>query len=126
MRTIDDVPEQLTGSKEFPVPRVLEVRGEVFFPVAAFEELNAGLVAEGKPPFANPRNGAAGSLRQKDPPSPPVASCGWSATASATPRASAPRRCTRPTARCKRGACRCPSTPPRVQGIDAVTEHIAY
>ncbi len=66
-RTIEDIPEKLTGSKEFPVPKVLEVRGEVFFRVADFEELNAGLVAEGKPPFANPRNSAAGSLRQKNP-----------------------------------------------------------
>jgi DNA ligase (NAD+) len=66
-RTIDDVPEKLKGSKEFPVPAVLEVRGEVFFRLADFEELNAGLVAEGKPPFANPRNSAAGSLRQKNP-----------------------------------------------------------
>jgi DNA ligase (NAD+) len=66
-RTIDDVPEKLTGTREFQVPRVLEVRGEVFFRVADFEELNAGLVAEGKPPFANPRNSAAGSLRQKNP-----------------------------------------------------------
>ncbi len=66
-RTLDDVPEKLTGTKEFPVPDVLEVRGEVFFRVADFEELNAGLVAEGKPPFANPRNSAAGSLRQKNP-----------------------------------------------------------
>jgi DNA ligase (NAD+) len=66
-RTIDDVPEKLTGTKEFPVPGVLEVRGEVFFRVADFEDLNAGLVAEGKPPFANPRNSAAGSLRQKNP-----------------------------------------------------------
>lgn len=66
-RTISDVPEQLTPSDEFPVPDVLEVRGEVFFRVADFEELNAGLVAEGKPPFANPRNSAAGSLRQKNP-----------------------------------------------------------
>ncbi len=66
-RTIDDVPERLTGTKEFPLPRVLEVRGEVFFRVADFEDLNAGLVAEGKPPFANPRNSAAGSLRQKNP-----------------------------------------------------------
>jgi DNA ligase (NAD+) len=66
-RTIDDVPEKLTGTKEFPIPNVLEVRGEVFFRVADFEELNAGLVAEGKPPFANPRNSAAGSLRQKNP-----------------------------------------------------------
>jgi DNA ligase (NAD+) len=66
-RTIDDVPEKLSKSKEFPVPTVLEVRGEVFFRVADFEELNAGLVAEGKAPFANPRNSAAGSLRQKNP-----------------------------------------------------------
>lgn len=66
-RTIDDVPETLSGTAEYPVPRVLEVRGEVFFRVSDFEDLNAGLVAEGKPPFANPRNSAAGSLRQKNP-----------------------------------------------------------
>jgi len=66
-RTIEDIPERLSAAKEFPVPRVLEVRGEVFFRVADFEDLNAGLVAEGKPPFANPRNSAAGSLRQKNP-----------------------------------------------------------
>ncbi|MEZ0342516.1 NAD-dependent DNA ligase LigA [Mycobacterium sp. pV006] len=66
-RTIDDIPEKLSGTEEFPVPKVLEVRGEVFFRVRDFEDLNAGLVAEGKPPFANPRNSAAGSLRQKNP-----------------------------------------------------------
>ncbi len=66
-RTIDDVPQNLSESPEFPLPRVLEVRGEVFFRLVDFEELNAGLVAEGKPPFANPRNSAAGSLRQKNP-----------------------------------------------------------
>ena len=66
-RTIDDIPERLTASDKFPVPAVLEVRGEVFFRVADFEDLNAGLVEEGKPPFANPRNSAAGSLRQKNP-----------------------------------------------------------
>ncbi len=66
-RTIEDVPEKLTGTEEFPLPSVLEVRGEVFFRIADFEDLNAGLVAEGKPPFANPRNSAAGSLRQKNP-----------------------------------------------------------
>ncbi|WP_459643124.1 NAD-dependent DNA ligase LigA [Kineococcus sp. NUM-3379] len=64
VRTISDVPERLTGQD---VPAVLEVRGEVFFEVGAFEELNAGLVAAGRAPFANPRNAAAGSLRQKDP-----------------------------------------------------------
>lgn len=66
-RTIGDVPEILTVSDEFPIPAVLEVRGEVYFPLADFEELNAGLVRDGKPPFANPRNSAAGSLRQKNP-----------------------------------------------------------
>ncbi len=66
-RTIDDVPERLTASDQYPVPDVLEVRGEVFFRLADFEALNAALVEDGKAPFANPRNSAAGSLRQKDP-----------------------------------------------------------
>jgi DNA ligase (NAD+) len=66
-RTIEDVPERLTASDDYPVPAVLEVRGEVFFRVADFEALNAALVEDGKAPFANPRNSAAGSLRQKDP-----------------------------------------------------------
>jgi len=67
VRTMRDVPERLTGTDEFPVPELVEVRGEVFFRVEDFLELNAGLVEAGKPPFANPRNTAAGSLRQKDP-----------------------------------------------------------
>ncbi|GBE66337.1 DNA ligase A [Mycobacterium sp. MFM001] len=66
-RTIDDVPERLTAGDDYPVPDVLEVRGEVFFRLADFEALNAALVEDGKTPFANPRNSAAGSLRQKDP-----------------------------------------------------------
>lgn len=66
-RTIDDVPERLADGGEFPVPAVLEVRGEVFFMLADFEALNASLVEDGKAPFANPRNSAAGSLRQKNP-----------------------------------------------------------
>jgi DNA ligase (NAD+) len=66
-RTIDNVPERLTPSDDHPVPDVLEVRGEVFFRLADFEALNAALVEDGKAPFANPRNSAAGSLRQKDP-----------------------------------------------------------
>jgi DNA ligase (NAD+) len=64
IRTIDAVPTQLTGED---IPDLLEVRGEVYLPVEAFEKLNEGLVEAGKAPFANPRNGAAGSLRQKDP-----------------------------------------------------------
>lgn len=66
-RTIEDVPERLTPSDEYPIPEVLEVRGEVFFRLTDFEALNASLVEDGKPPFANPRNSAAGSLRQKNP-----------------------------------------------------------
>jgi DNA ligase (NAD+) len=66
-RTIDDIPERLSATKDYPVPSELEVRGEVFFRLADFEDLNAGLVEEGKAPFANPRNSAAGSLRQKNP-----------------------------------------------------------
>ncbi|MBW1601581.1 NAD-dependent DNA ligase LigA [Streptomyces sp. JJ66] len=64
VRTIAGVPERLHGEG---VPDLVEIRGEVFFPMERFEELNARLVAEDKPPFANPRNAAAGSLRQKDP-----------------------------------------------------------
>ncbi len=64
VRTIDGVPTELHGDD---VPALVEIRGEVFFPLEAFGDLNAGLVEAGKPPFANPRNAAAGSLRQKDP-----------------------------------------------------------
>ncbi|ASO22397.1 DNA ligase (NAD+) [Actinoalloteichus hoggarensis] len=67
IRTMDDVPERLHGTEEFPIPELVEVRGEVFFVLEEFTELNAGLVASGRAPFANPRNAAAGSLRQKDP-----------------------------------------------------------
>ncbi|HEV7825949.1 MAG TPA: NAD-dependent DNA ligase LigA [Mycobacteriales bacterium] len=64
IRTIEGIPHQLSGDD---VPELVEVRGEVFFPVEAFADLNAALVEGGKAPFANPRNAAAGSLRQKDP-----------------------------------------------------------
>lgn len=67
MRTLAEVPEQLAGSGEYPVPPLLEVRGEVYFRLSDFQALNAALVEAGKPSFANPRNTAAGSLRQKDP-----------------------------------------------------------
>jgi DNA ligase (NAD+) len=64
VRTIDGIPDHLTGDD---VPAFIEVRGEIFFPVAGFSELNAALIEAGKAPFANPRNAASGSLRQKDP-----------------------------------------------------------
>ena len=64
VRTIEGVPHVLAGAG---VPELVEVRGEIFFPVEAFAGLNASLVEAGKAPFANPRNAAAGSLRQKDP-----------------------------------------------------------
>jgi DNA ligase (NAD+) len=67
VRTIAAIPHRLRDDGGHDVPEFVEVRGEVFFPVEAFEELYAALVAAGKPPFANPRNSAAGSLRQKDP-----------------------------------------------------------
>jgi DNA ligase (NAD+) len=67
VRTIADVPERLRGGEGEEVPEFVEVRGEIFFPVAGFAELNESLVSEGRAPFANPRNAAAGSLRQKDP-----------------------------------------------------------
>ncbi|MEY4060972.1 MAG: hypothetical protein RIQ31_634 [Actinomycetota bacterium] len=62
--TIPSIPRQLLGVGH---PSVVEIRGEIYFAVADFAKLNEGLVAEGKAPFANPRNSASGSLRQKDP-----------------------------------------------------------
>lgn len=67
VRTIASVPHRLTATDEHPVPALLEVRGEVFLPTQAFERLNASMADAGRPMFANPRNAAAGSLRQKDP-----------------------------------------------------------
>ncbi|GAB3907588.1 NAD-dependent DNA ligase LigA [Kibdelosporangium lantanae] len=67
VRTLKDVPEVLTGTDEYPVPKLVEVRGEVFFRVEDFLELNAKQAEAGKQIYANPRNTAAGSLRQKDP-----------------------------------------------------------
>ncbi|MER5401459.1 NAD-dependent DNA ligase LigA [Streptomyces sp. NPDC002599] len=64
VRTITEIPDRLTGAH---VPDLVEIRGEVYFPMEKFEELNARLVEAGDKPFANPRNAAAGSLRQKDP-----------------------------------------------------------
>ncbi|WP_269853098.1 NAD-dependent DNA ligase LigA [Streptomyces sp. RPT161] len=64
IRTIGEIPNRLRGDR---IPELVEVRGEVYFPMEEFEALNARLVEAGEKPFANPRNAAAGSLRQKDP-----------------------------------------------------------
>ncbi|GAA0992400.1 NAD-dependent DNA ligase LigA [Acrocarpospora macrocephala] len=64
VRTVRGVPDRLSGDD---VPDLVEVRGEVFLPVAGFEKLNEQIMDAGRQPFANPRNAAAGSLRQKDP-----------------------------------------------------------
>ena len=63
IKTINSIPHQLKGN----FPSIVEVRGEVFFPLKKFNELNESLEESGKSVFANPRNAAAGSLRQKDP-----------------------------------------------------------
>ncbi|WP_405602386.1 NAD-dependent DNA ligase LigA [Streptomyces sp. NBC_01410] len=64
VRTIADIPDRLHGDH---VPDLVEIRGEVFFPMDKFQELNARRVEAGEQPYANPRNSASGSLRQKDP-----------------------------------------------------------
>ncbi|MER5464355.1 NAD-dependent DNA ligase LigA [Streptomyces sp. NPDC002668] len=64
VRTIADIPDRLRGDR---VPDLVEIRGEVYFPMEQFQELNARRVAAGEQPYANPRNSASGSLRQKDP-----------------------------------------------------------
>ena len=64
VRTIKGVPVALKDSSP---PDLVEIRGEIYFPLASFNELNEGLEESGKSTFANPRNAAAGSLRQKDP-----------------------------------------------------------
>ena len=61
--TIASIPKKLKGKGH---PKQVEIRGEIFFGVDDFAKLNEGLIAEGKAPFANPRNSASGSLRQKD------------------------------------------------------------
>ena len=65
LRTIRSVPLQVTPVKG--LPDVFEVRGEVYFPIAGFDKLNREMEAAGKPRFVNPRNTAAGSVRQIDP-----------------------------------------------------------
>lgn len=66
LRTIHTIPLQLLTLEE-PAPELLEVRGEVYMDIEEFKKLNQERLARGEPPFANPRNAAAGSLRQLDP-----------------------------------------------------------
>ncbi|HEU5061524.1 MAG TPA: NAD-dependent DNA ligase LigA [Solirubrobacterales bacterium] len=63
LRTIGSVPLRING----PAPELIEVRGEVYLPIAAFKALNERRAEAGEPTFANPRNSAAGSIRQLDP-----------------------------------------------------------
>lgn len=65
LRTIADIPRQLNAASR--VPQLLEIRGEVYMPISSFQKLNDDLTEAGAATFANPRNAAAGSLRQKDP-----------------------------------------------------------
>ena len=67
VRTIKSVPLTLRASDDVPIPRRIEVRGEIYMRIADFERLNQQLAAAGEKVVANPRNGAAGSLRQLDP-----------------------------------------------------------
>jgi len=64
-RFIPAIPKSLSASPDHPVPELVEVRGEVFFPTAAFDALNAEVTAQGLSPFANARNAGAGTLRQR-------------------------------------------------------------
>ncbi|GAB2507030.1 DNA ligase [Corynebacterium atrinae] len=66
-RVIEDIPHSLTPHPDSPIPALIEVRGEVFIAVEDFSQVNELRQAEGGKPFANPRNAAAGSLRQKNP-----------------------------------------------------------
>lgn len=65
-KTLSDIPEKLHGTEDFPVPDLVEIRGEVFITVEDFANMNAQRQAEGLKMFANPRNAAAGAMRQKN------------------------------------------------------------
>ncbi|APT92740.1 DNA ligase [Corynebacterium phocae] len=66
-RVIEDIPHRLEENDAYPVPALVEIRGEVYMRPEDFGDINAQRVEDGKPPFANPRNAAAGGLRMKDP-----------------------------------------------------------
>ena len=64
-RFLDSIPKTLKASKGHPVPELVEVRGEMYFPLEKFNELNDEMLADGRSPFANARNAGAGTLRQR-------------------------------------------------------------
>jgi DNA ligase (NAD+) len=66
VRTIRAIPLVLSPRHDYPIPNVLEVRGEIYMPTAEFERMNNAVVAAGEEPFANPRNATAGTLKQLD------------------------------------------------------------
>ena len=66
LRTIDSIPLTMKKGKESPIPERIEIRGEVYIEIEPFKKLNKRRIKEGEQPFANPRNAAAGSLRQLD------------------------------------------------------------
>ena len=101
VRTIAGLPERLRGDD---VPEFVEMRGEIYFPVAAFADLNAALVEQGKTPFVNPRNSAAGSCGRRIRGRPRAARCASSCTASALAAASPSRRSRRRTRRSALGS----------------------
>ncbi len=67
IRAIRAVPLALRDGKKNPVPAIVEIRGEMYMPSIEFERINAAFVADGREPFANPRNATAGTLKQLDP-----------------------------------------------------------
>ena len=66
LKTIDSIPLTMKKAKESPIPERIEIRGEVYIEIDPFKKLNKRRLKEGEQPFANPRNAAAGSLRQLD------------------------------------------------------------
>jgi DNA ligase (NAD+) len=66
LKTIHTIPLQMRKSKDLPIPERIEIRGEVYIEIEQFKKLNDRRLKQGEPPFANPRNAAAGSLRQLD------------------------------------------------------------
>lgn len=67
IKTVESIPLKLSQNTKYQIPHTLEVRGEVFLPKKAFEKINEAQKKKNQPLFANPRNAAAGSIRQLDP-----------------------------------------------------------